>query len=82
MNTITVKFFSLLKEKVGATSINIDIAEGATIAELKKQLTQQFPSLETLLTNILILINNKVAINEDIIPKNCTVSFMPPIGGG
>jgi molybdopterin converting factor small subunit len=82
MNSITVKFFSHLKEKAGVASTVVEIKPGTTIADLKKQVIQQFPSLETHLRNILILIDNKIAIDEDVIPAGCTVSFMTPIGGG
>lgn len=82
MNSITVKFFSHLKEKAGIASTTMEIASDTTIADLKQQVIQQFPSLETHLRNILILIDNKIAIDEDVIPTGCTVSFMTPIGGG
>jgi len=82
MNSITVKFFSHLKEKAGIASTTMEIAADTTIADLKQQVIQQFPSLETHLRNILILIDNKIAIDEDVIPVGCTVSFMTPIGGG
>ncbi len=82
MNTITVKFFSHLKEKAGVASAALEIAPGATIADLKEQVTLQYPALETHLRNILILIDNRIAIDEDAIPGGCTVSLMTPIGGG
>jgi molybdopterin converting factor small subunit len=82
MNNITVKFFSHLKEKAGVASASVQIAPGSSIADLKKQVIGQFPALETHLRNILVLIDNKVAIDEDIVPAGCTVSFMTPIGGG
>ena len=82
MNNITVKFFSHLKEKAGVASAIVQIAPGSTIADLKKQVIGQFPALETHLRNILVLIDNKVAIDEDIVPAGCTISFMTPIGGG
>ena len=82
MNNITVKFFSHLKEKAGVASASVQIPPGSSIADLKKQVIGQFPALETHLRNILVLIDNKVAIDEDIVPAGCTVSFMTPIGGG
>ncbi len=82
MNKINVKFFSHLKEKAGTAGTMLDVAPNATIADLKKQVIQQYPALETHLRNILILIDNKIAIDEDTIPDGCTVSFMTPIGGG
>ncbi|MHB8807444.1 MAG: MoaD/ThiS family protein [Anaerolineaceae bacterium] len=82
MNSITIKFFSHLKEKAGIASTTMEITSDTTIADLKQQVIQQFPSLETHLRNILILIDNQIAIDEDVIPAGCIVSFMTPIGGG
>ncbi|RJQ40895.1 MAG: MoaD/ThiS family protein [Anaerolineaceae bacterium] len=81
-HTITIKFFSHLKAKAGVTSTTLDITPDTTIADLKKQVITQYPALETHLNNILILIDSKIAIDEDVIPAGCTVSFMTPIGGG
>ena len=82
MNRINVKFFSHLKEKAGTASAMLDVSTNTTIADLKKQVTQQYPSLETHLHNILILIDDKIAVDEDTLPDGCNVSFMTPIGGG
>lgn len=82
MTEINVKFFSHLKEKAGVDAISMQIQTTCTIADLKQQVIAAYPALDTHLTNILILINSQIAIDEDIIPANCTVSFMTPIGGG
>ena len=80
--TITVRFFSHLREKAGVNSVQMDIPPKSTIADLKKQVVSSYPALDTHLDNILILIDSKIAINEDVVPEGCTVSFMTPIGGG
>jgi molybdopterin converting factor small subunit len=79
---ITVRFFSHLKDKAGVSAIDMEIAPETTIAGLKQQVIDRYPALETHLRNILILIDSKIAIDEDVIPAGCTVSFMTPIGGG
>ncbi len=79
---IAIKFFSHLKDKAGVSTIAMEIAPQTTIADLKQQVVDLYPALETYLRNILILIDNRIAIDEDIIPDGCTVSFMTPIGGG
>jgi hypothetical protein len=45
-------------------------------------LIQDHPALQSQLDNIMTLINQKIAVDEDIIPKNAQVSFLTPIGGG
>jgi len=82
MIEINVKFFSHLKEKAGVDAISMQIEPNNTIADLKQQVIAAYPALDTHLTNILILIDSQIAIDEDIIPAGSTVSFMTPIGGG
>lgn len=82
MTEINVKFFSHLKEKAGVDAISMQIEPNNTIADLKQQVIAVYPALDTHLTNILILIDSQIAIDEDIIPAGSTVSFMTPIGGG
>ncbi len=82
MTEINVKFFSHLKEKAGVDAISMQIEPNNTIADLKQQVIAAYPALDTHLTNILILIDSQIAIDEDIIPAGSTVSFMTPIGGG
>lgn len=82
MHNITINLYYHLKEKAGTSKVNLDIADAATIRELKQILIAKFPALESHLDNILILINQKVALDEDIVPKDSQVSFLTPIGGG
>ena len=82
MPVINVKFFSHLKDKAGVDAITLEITPNSTIADIKRQVIAAYPALDTHLNNILILINSQIAIDEDVIPAGCTVSFMTPIGGG
>jgi sulfur-carrier protein len=82
MHNISVNLYYHLKDKAGTNKVIIGIPDGATIRELKQILITKFPALESHLDNILILINQKIALDEDVIPIDCQVSFLTPIGGG
>ena len=82
MNKITVKLFYHLKEKAGKGEIEFSINENFTISELKHTLIDKFPGLQSHLDNTLVLVNQKVALDEDLIPPGAQVSFLTPIGGG
>jgi molybdopterin converting factor small subunit len=82
MHKITVNLFYHLKDKAGTNKVVTDLPENATIRDLKQVLIVKFPTLESHLDNILILIDQKIALDEDIIPEDCQVSFLTPIGGG
>ena len=82
MNEITVKLFYHLKEKARTGIISLSINDNVTIRELKQMLINKFPGLQSHLDNILILVNQKIALDEDQIPQGAQVSFLTPIGGG
>ena len=82
MHAITINLFYHLKEKAGTSKVQVEIPETATMKDLKQILIKQYPALESQLDNILMLINQKIAVDEDKIPKGAQVSFLTPIGGG
>jgi molybdopterin converting factor small subunit len=82
MNNITVNLYYHLKDKVGTNQINLEIPENSTIKDLKILLINNYPALQSQLDNIMMLINQKIVLDEDKIPQNAQVSFLTPIGGG
>ena len=82
MNNITVKLYYHLKDKAGTNQINLEIPENSTIKELKILLINNYPALQSQLDNIMMLINQKIVLDEDKIPQNAQISFLTPIGGG
>ena len=79
---ITVNLFYNLKEKVGTNQLRFDIPVGSNIHDLKQALIKGYPALQSNLDNIMVLINQKISLDEDSIPANAQVSFLTPIGGG
>jgi len=82
MNKITVNLYYHLKDKAGTNQINLELPDNSTIKELKILLIRDYPALQSQLDNIMTLINQKIAVDEDKIPQNAQVSFLTPIGGG
>jgi len=82
MNKITVNLYYHLKDKAGTNQINLELPDNSTIKELKIFLIRDYPALQSQLDNIMTLINQKIAVDEDKIPLNAQVSFLTPIGGG
>jgi molybdopterin converting factor small subunit len=79
---ITVKLFYHLKEKAGTGEINLDLPNHSTIGDVKKTLELRYPQLRTQLGNVMILMNQKIVLDEDRIQNGAEVSFLTPVGGG
>jgi len=82
MKSIKIRLFASLKEKAGFSHREYEILDNTTVKQLKISLEVDFPSLRTHLDNVLVLIGNESAIDEDEIPADSIVTFLTPIGGG
>jgi molybdopterin converting factor small subunit len=82
MMKITIKLFYNLKERAGTGQLDLEIPAQSTIKDLKFILIRKYPTLESHLDNIMVLINQKIALDEDQISEGALVSFLTPIGGG
>ncbi len=79
---IKVTLYYHLKEKAGTGNLELELPEDATIKDLKIRLETQFPALRSHLDNIMILMDKKIVLDEDILKDNAEVAFLTPVGGG
>lgn len=79
---IKVSLYYHLKEKAGTGSIDFDMPDGSTIQNLKDRLEKEYPALRTHLDNIMILMDQKIVLDDDKLKDNVEVSFLTPVGGG
>ena len=79
---IRVQFFSQLKEIVGAGEIEIDLAAGASVADLLAELYLRYPGLEKWDRDILIGAGVEFVERAHPIQPNDEIAIMPPVQGG
>ena len=82
MAHITVLFFATLKDKAGTNRFELDVAEKATVGDLKIELETHFPEMKPALAHSLTAINQQYAMEADEIPDGAEVAFFPPVSGG
>jgi len=82
MNKVKVLFFASLQVRAGTASAELDLPENASVRDLKLQLIQRFPSLESFLGSTLVSVNREFAFDGDIIPPGAEVALFPPVSGG
>lgn len=73
--------FGIAKEIFGGPSITVDIANDATISNLKYLLEQQYPRLKKLAT-YMVAVNNEYALDGDTVHERDEVAIIPPVSGG
>jgi molybdopterin synthase catalytic subunit len=82
MMEITVLFFATLKDRAGTARTRIELPEGSTVSDLKKNVVLQFPNIDNRLETALVSINQQFAFEEDLVPVGAEVALFPPVSGG
>jgi sulfur-carrier protein len=79
---LSVQFFSQLKQTVGTDEVVLDLAAGATVADLLAQLYRAYPALEKWDRNLLIGAGVDFVDRQHVIQPNDQIAIMPPVQGG
>ncbi len=79
---VTVKFFAILRERVGASQITKEIKEGSTVADLWAMLKQEYPKLAPVDMRLLYAVNQNYVNGDYALKERDEVVFVPPVSGG
>jgi molybdopterin converting factor small subunit len=77
-----VRLFAVARQAAGQEAVELELAEGATVAVLRERLAVQIPQLSAMLARMLIAINAQYAGEKTIVPPNADVACIPPVSGG
>jgi molybdopterin converting factor subunit 1 len=77
-----VLLFARAKTLIGVDRIDIDLAEPATVGELRRRLVQHYPHLAGLLEKSAFAVNEEFANDAAQIPRGAEVALLPPVSGG
>jgi len=79
---IEVQLFSQLREIAGRSEEAIELAEGATVGDLLRQLYQRHPGLEKWDRNILVGAGVEFVERDYRLRPDDFIAIMPPVQGG
>ena len=79
---MTVRVFARLRDITGAAELARDLAPGATIGDLWRQLAGEFPELAGYERSISSAINADYARMDQVIGDGDEIAFLPPVSGG
>jgi molybdopterin converting factor subunit 1 len=79
---VRVRLFARAKDLMGASSVTLDLAEGATVGQLRQRLAEEQPALAVLLQRSALAVNDEFAQDETILPPGAEVALLPPVSGG
>jgi molybdopterin converting factor subunit 1 len=79
---LRVQMFAFARQCAGADSVEIDVPQGATIADLRQALFARLPELGSLGPRLLFAVNGEYAAETSTLPPECEVACIPPVSGG
>ena len=79
---VRVQFYAQLRDLVGSSEMDIDLAEGATVGDLLDQIYAQQPKLRPHDKSILIGAGVEFVDRNYKLKPGDEISIMPPVQGG
>jgi molybdopterin converting factor subunit 1 len=79
---VKVKLFAILRERAGVAEITKELKNGSTVADLWKDLQQDYPKLAVAGIRLLYAVNQNYVSPEHELKEADEVVFIPPVSGG
>jgi molybdopterin synthase catalytic subunit len=79
---INLLLFGSLREAAGESRLEVELADGATLADLRQWLADRNPLVDKLGNRLAGSINMEVADFADVLADGDEVAFLPPVAGG
>jgi molybdenum cofactor cytidylyltransferase len=79
---IAVRLFALARQRANQPEIVVEVADGATVADLKVAIAKEAPSLVDLLPLVMIAVDSDYATDDLVVPPDAQVAVIPPVSGG
>ena len=78
---VNVLAFGIAKDIFGASAVEVEVAEEATVASLKTTLEAQYPRLKQL-TSYMVAVNSEYAEADNTLQHRDEIAIIPPVSGG
>ncbi len=82
---VNVRLFASLKEIAGKDRISLHLSseEGImTVGDLKKKISEVYPSIQSLKIPFAVAINGAVANDKSVLNDRDEIALLPPVSGG
>ena len=79
---VTVRFFALYRERAGASACSWRLPEGATLADLLREIREAYPGLAPPAVEIVSAVNEEYAEGGLVLREGDEIALIPPVSGG
>ena len=80
--TVTVKLFAILRERAGASEVQLELPTSATVAAARESLGTRVPALRDYLGRVAWAVNRAYAPVETELHDGDELAVIPPVSGG
>ncbi len=81
MKTV-VKFFAALQDMTGSREVEIELADGTTIDQLRRDLCARYPRLGDYSGSLMYSVNAEYVRPDHALRDGDVVALIPPVSGG
>ena len=79
---IDVKLFARARDLAGAESVAVELADSATVSDLRDALSNQYPALASIIPHLHVAIGTDYASDATALSATDSVACFPPVSGG
>jgi len=79
---LSVRLFARARDLVGESEALVELAPGATVADLRRRLSVDYPTLKSLLENSALAVNDEFADDSSALSPDSEIALLPPVSGG
>jgi molybdopterin converting factor subunit 1 len=79
---VKARFFAAHRERIGASSLDVELLEAASVGDLVERIAEQYPELRPLLGASRFAVNREYAPPATVLQNGDEVAFVPPVAGG
>jgi len=79
---INVKYFAFYEDLLDRKEEQVEVGEGATVADLFNHVMRQYEFKDRLSTSTLFAVNQAYVPRDCLLKNGDEVAFIPPVAGG
>jgi molybdenum cofactor cytidylyltransferase len=79
---VQVRFFALARERAGRSEMDIELAGGSRVSDLRAEIARRVPELAPLMKNVMIAVDEEYADDDAPVKPGARIAVIPPVSGG
>ena len=79
---VTIRLFAGLKDRAGASSVSLELGDGASVADAISAACEATPKRWTAPTAVMVAVNDEYVQREQMLAEGDELALIPPVSGG